>query len=30
VRLQRVGAPSDVKTVALATLHDERYFAPAV
>jgi hypothetical protein len=29
VRLHRVGVPSDVKTIALATLHDERYFAPA-
>ena len=29
VRLHRVGVPSDVKTIALATLRDERYFAPA-
>jgi hypothetical protein len=29
VKLHRVGAPADVKTVALATLRDERYFAPA-
>ena len=29
VRLHRVGTPSDVKTIALATLRDERYFAPA-
>lgn len=28
VRLHRVGAPSDVKTIALATLQDDRYFAP--
>jgi hypothetical protein len=29
VRLHRVGSPADVKTIALATLRDERYFAPA-
>jgi hypothetical protein len=29
VRLHRVGAASDVKTIALATLRDQRYFAPA-
>ena len=29
VKLHRVGAPADVKTIALATLRDERYFAPA-
>jgi hypothetical protein len=29
VKLHRVGMPSDVKTIALATLRDERYFAPA-
>jgi hypothetical protein len=29
VELHRVGMPSDVKTIALATLRDERYFAPA-
>jgi hypothetical protein len=29
VRLHRVGVRSDVKTIALATLRDERYFAPA-
>ncbi|HLI21933.1 MAG TPA: hypothetical protein VKV32_12485 [Stellaceae bacterium] len=28
VRLHRVGMPSDMKTIALATLQDERYFAP--
>lgn len=28
VRLHRVGTPSDMKTIALATLQDERYFAP--
>lgn len=28
VRLHRVGMPSDVKTIALPTLRDERYFAP--
>lgn len=29
VKLHRVGAPADCKTIALATLRDERYFAPA-
>ncbi len=29
VKLHRVGVPADVKTIALATLRDERYFAPA-
>jgi hypothetical protein len=29
VRLCRVGAPSDMKTVALDTLRDDRYFEPA-
>lgn len=29
VRLHRVGVPADMKTIALATLCDERYFAPA-
>jgi hypothetical protein len=29
VRLQRVGAPGDMKTVALETLRDHRYFEPA-
>jgi hypothetical protein len=29
VRLHRVDAPADMKTIALATLQDERYFAPA-
>lgn len=29
VRLCRVGAPSDRKTVALQTLQDDRYFEPA-
>jgi hypothetical protein len=29
VRLHRVGVRSDQKTIALATLRDERYFAPA-
>lgn len=28
VRLHRVGMASDVKTIALPTLRDERYFAP--
>ena len=29
VRLQRVGVPGDMKTVALETLRDDRYFEPA-
>jgi len=29
VRLQRVGVPGDMKTVALETLCDDRYFEPA-
>ena len=29
VRLRRVGVPGDLKTVALDTLRDERYFEPA-
>jgi hypothetical protein len=28
VRLRRVGVPGDLKTVALDTLRDERYFEP--
>lgn len=28
VRLRRVGVPSDMKTVALETLRDDRYFEP--
>lgn len=30
VRLHRVGVPCDVKTIALETLRDERYFEPAI
>ena len=29
VRLQRVGAPSDAKTIALHTLRDGRFYLPA-
>jgi len=29
VRLSRVGLPHDMKTVALQTLRDDRYFEPA-
>jgi hypothetical protein len=29
VRLQRVGVPGDMKTIALETLQDDRYFEPA-
>ena len=29
VRLRRVGVPGDMKTVALETLQDDRYFEPA-
>ncbi len=29
VRLSRVGVPSDMKTIALDTLQDDRYFEPA-
>ena len=29
VRLQRVGVPGDLKTIALQTLQDDRYFEPA-
>lgn len=29
VRLRRVGVPGDMKTIALDTLRDDRYFEPA-
>ena len=29
VRLRRVGVPGDMKTIALDTLQDDRYFEPA-
>ncbi len=30
VRLRRVGVPNDLKTIALETLQDERYFEPEI